>query len=130
MFLKEWDMWSSCFYISERTAYVPSSDTIPWFLALTLSPPTAERREVVDLRETRKPQIYAGLDSKSRDGSRAEACLEGCRLFSLGEVQSSEEVYNNPVCLQGRVIPPFVLGFGSVGSNKDGTSRCSFGDCP
>ena len=28
---------------------------------------------------------------------------------------ASEEAYNNPVCVQGQVIPP-VLGFGIVGS--------------
>ena len=36
--------------------------------------------------------------------------------FSPGEENSSEEAYNNPGCLQGQVIPPPVLGSGSVGS--------------
>ena len=44
----------------------------------------------------------------------AEAC-QWVADFSPGEENSSEEAYNNPVCVQGRVIPP-VLGFGSDGS--------------
>ena len=44
------------------------------------------------------------------------------QTFNLGEDESSEEAFNNPVCLQGRVTPP---RFGRVG---DGQKRLFFNE--
>jgi hypothetical protein len=41
------------------------------------------------------------------------------QTFNLGEDESSEEAFNNPVCLQGRVTPPC---FGRVGDRQ----KCLF----
>ena len=37
--------------------------------------------------------------------------VNGIADFSPGEEKSSEEAYNNPVCVQSQAVPP-VLGFG------------------
>ena len=54
----------------------------------------------------------------------------GGRL-SAWQANTSEEAYNNPVCVQGRVIPP-VLGFGLTAAQMSVWPRrvksvCSFG---
>ena len=58
--------------------------------------------------------MYALLNRKNGVGRHSEAC-QLVADFSPGEENSSEEAYNNPVCVQGQVIPP-VLGFGIDGS--------------
>ena len=35
-------------------------------------------------------------------------------FFTSVRSKSSEEAFNNPVCLQGRVVPPTVLRVGSA----------------
>ena len=55
-------------------------------------------------------QMYALLNSKNRGGMHPEACQFVAVSFAW-QANSSEEAYNNLVCVQGQVIPP-VLGFG------------------
>ena len=55
----------------------------------------------------REAQMHALLNRKNGGAVHAEAC-QWVADFSPGEENSSEEAYNNPVCVQGRTIPPVV----------------------
>ena len=57
---------------------------------------------------------------KRREARSRTACLQGAD-FHIGNDESSEEAFNNPVFLQGWVIPPLPA---SEGSERDG-SVCS-----
>ena len=50
-------------------------------LVETLSLPTAERREVADLRETGKPQIYVALDGKEQGQLARRGLLVSVQTF-------------------------------------------------
>ena len=67
-----------------------------------------------------------GSVGKRREARSGTACLQGAD-FHIGDGESSEEAFNNPVSVQGWVTPPLPA---SEGSERDGsvcssTSICS-----
>ena len=64
--------------------------------------------------------------SGSRDGLLPADCSWIADFSTLVRCKASEEAFNNSLCLQGRVVPPSVLRFKSVGSSVTWIIRTSF----